>query len=151
MSQFSPQEVLTMMVDIALPRNSAGIENKAVVAQLAFRVTDSDKPEREAVAFASVLFHRPSNYTKVCWHITDSAQDLVLPAVWDVRSNHDSAWRGDGIGSVLSEICDKLKKQIAAENCEIEVCFLYDQAPKVKNLRSYRLNDQDSTFTVEYA
>jgi hypothetical protein len=67
---------------------------------------------------ANFIFHRPSNYTKVLFHVIDEtfirAHDLKN---MKLTSDHDSCWRTDGVESELRKVhwkhCDALKAKIA--------------------------------------
>ena len=130
--------VLTMSFDLALRRKSGG-----------------GKPAiRRKV---HLMFHRPNNYTKVLWNVATTGPSSYLSyKVWELKCDHDSCWRSDGVGSPFSRLTQEMMKEIVPEvgfqDVETSVNFyLMDGFPKLVKLQSYKYDREKRTFTVEYA
>jgi len=94
--KFSPEDVLLHLCIIA----DANV----------FKNDDQFKVRRQI----HLLFHRPSNYTKVFWHIVKDDHQLVekIPSnKWELESDHDSCWTSDGLQSPMNKVHDEIVNQ----------------------------------------
>ena len=60
-----------------------------------------------------LMFHRPDNYTKVLWNVSDEwnyREHTVC--VWQLKSNHDSCWRTDGIESPFFQLAQEMIEEV---------------------------------------
>jgi hypothetical protein len=58
-----------------------------------------------------LIFHRPSNYTKVFWHVVYDGfiPDYKIPEDgWVMESDHDSCWTSDGLSMPLFKVRQEL-------------------------------------------
>lgn len=62
-----------------------------------------------------LLFHRPSNYTKVFWHVVYDGfvPDYKIPEDgWVMESDHDSCWTSDGLSTPINKVWQTLKGKL---------------------------------------
>jgi hypothetical protein len=71
-----------------------------------------------------LLFHRPTNYTKVFWHvlIDDFIHLHQIPKDrWVLKSDHDSCWTSDDLETPLNEVWCKLREMFPKETPYVDL------------------------------
>jgi len=84
---------------------------------------DDEHAEDDSInhrASINLLFHRPSNYTKVFWHVQfpDGPYKMLreIPKdAWKMESDHDSCWTSDGLSSPLHRVYMELRNKFPQE------------------------------------
>ena len=144
------------------PVEEADIETRdatVLVMSLNLRV-NADPEERDNERVVHLMFHRPANYVKVLWAVVNPDEvDYVGHYddvdVWTMKSDHDSGWVNDGVElpfyilakEMLEEI-DPKAKFIARD---VSLSFgIFRMPPKLARLKSYELDRENRTFTVEF-
>lgn len=139
-------EVVTTLVEQMLPRGSG--QNK--ILQVILRVTATAVSGEERNRLAIFLFHRPGNYTKVIFKTTlDTRARPENFTDWEMVSNHDSAWRSDGVEHTLSMIESEMRRELShSKGCEVAASFAFCQ-PRVVNVQS-ALQGAGRKFLIEW-
>ena len=109
---------ITQMVELLLPRFSPEdkVFHVCVVAKFSLYGDDEDRLSTKQIHF---LFQRPSNYTKVFILVNDNKYTRLeeIPSNgWTLKSDHDSCWRSDGVGSPLFKAWCELRNQFQEED-----------------------------------
>lgn len=110
------------LVEAMLPRFSdehLGLKIN-VEARLSYfeQIPDGGGMETKHWADIHLLFHRPTNYTKVFWCVAlDSVVHYfdLLPDMWDLKSDHDSCWSSDGLDSPLNKVWWTLRERFSPD------------------------------------
>ncbi|MBP9822037.1 MAG: hypothetical protein KBC81_01155 [Candidatus Pacebacteria bacterium] len=145
------EEVASTIVEAMLPRGSG--EKKVLVMAFDVRVSRRGSSARSHQKIAHLLFHRPQNYTKVGWNITDAVNARFdhLDS-WEVMSNHDSCWRNDGISSPMLALVRQMMTEAKVKRDEADISIRFDlgQNPKVVELNHVIYDRPGRRLMVEY-
>jgi hypothetical protein len=143
MFKISAASVITELVDALLPRapeTGLGIQ---IIAELNGNPDfgEGDKSIRQHISF---VFHRPSNYTKVFFHVGDQALPFHAIPAWSLMSNHDSCWREDGVSSNLAKVYFAMAKNFSgAPIKQIDTTRLASFSPKILKVQVERTGKED--------
>lgn len=147
-------EVICTIVESMLPRFS---DDKTVLVMsfdLRVRIkNDYDNPEVRRVVH--LMFHRPGNYTKVLRNVVRGMGSIYYDYTsWQLLADHDSCWR-DSVRSSFFELAQEMKREldpdIGCPDVEITISFhILCDGPRLVKLRSYKMDQEKRTFTVEY-
>jgi hypothetical protein len=149
------QEVITTFVETMLPRFSD--EKTVFVMSFGLQVRKKDDYDSSPISRkVHLMFHRPHNYTKVLWNVSEGWDTYRNYNEWQLKCDHDSCWRGDGIGTPFFDLAQEMMKEIRPEvngcpDVEVSISFSLSANPELVKLESYSLNSDERTFTVEYA
>lgn len=165
--EISASHVIPEIVEAMLPR---GTRDKVLIMTMRARVAHrhGEHPEKAQTRTVHFLFYRPNNYTKVGLHIADSDSYPFLEKehVWNVVSDHDSCWRGDGVDRHLFrlfiDLCRQVDPSIAPVKldatlrfeafCGIEILTLEDSADAVRYVRPSVMSEpREWTIQFTYA
>jgi hypothetical protein len=83
-----------------------------------------------------ILFHRPGNYTKVLWHVSDKyvSLDQISKNEWTKESDYDSCWRSDGVESPLRKVYQKMRDKFVENDKISEYVSFGFFAPSLKKI-----------------
>lgn len=148
-------DMVIALVESMLPRFSD--DKTVLVMSFDLRVGkkgDYDGPVIRRVAH--LMFHRPHNYTKALWNVSTRYDHYRDHAVWHLRADHDSCWTTDGVSSpffrLAQEMMRELDPEIGCPDVEITIRFQIGcEGPRLVKLQSYKLDQENRTFTVEYS
>lgn len=79
-------KVVAEFVEVMLPRFSD--QNIVLTMRLEMKVYASYR--KNARKYVHLMFHRPDNYTKVLWHISQDREKETEIKVWKLEADHDS-------------------------------------------------------------
>lgn len=127
---------ITQTVESMLP---CGTDRKVALGMIVDMVwhyyPESDSDHQEEEQFRKqvlILFHRPSNYTKVLFKdVTDMRTHEFLqtkePIHMEQKSDHDSCWRSDGMRWIFKTFCEAWEyfDQFGIEGRDIDPSFHY--------------------------
>ncbi len=136
-------EVIATLVEAMLPRFSG--KGKFLYLDLVVRISENLNSDGVA-KHIHLLFHRPSNYTKVMWQVSNDPR-LRMESFkdWKVLSDHDSCWKSDGIGTPLFqlyiEMCRTTNPAAKPVNLVAEARLL--SAPKIVEVKNF-VHDRDN-------
>lgn len=146
------EHAVVAFVETLLPRGS----DLKQVLQMSFDIR-ARKPEggKEVQHCLHLLFHRPGNYTKVLWNITNNGKRIPKDfAEWKVESDHDSGWITDGLSTPLFNLgCEMVKKidqTMRPIDCEVLANFSLDGRPKLVSINSYQYDRNARKFIIEW-
>ncbi|OGD24630.1 hypothetical protein A2819_00040 [Candidatus Azambacteria bacterium RIFCSPHIGHO2_01_FULL_40_24] len=146
------EHVIETLVEAMLPRFSA--DKKVLAMSIRISATKPDDFKKEVVHKAHILFHRPGNYTKVLWNITDSQKGYKGIPVWAVKSDHDSEWRTDGLASPMFHLGCQMTKELDPKarpiDCEVVARFDLMGEPKIVTIKDYKYDRDNRTFTIQW-
>ena len=117
MFKIDVDDALVNLVELCLER---GNQDRALIVPI--KIEHDDK----LVAFVDFMFYRPTAYTKVGMTITRkwrSPLSAYNRVEWSLTSDHDSAWRSDGIRSPLHELFLELAQKLAPGVPPVNVPF----------------------------
>ena len=104
------------------------------------------------------MFHRPNNYTKVLWHISQDIKKETEIKTWEVKIDHDSEWVSSGLESPMRKLAEEISFEHGIQLyplnrfSEAQANFsLFFGSPKLVPLQSYKYDREKRTFVVEYA
>jgi len=142
--------VIENLVEILLPRFSDGANVLQLSLDVEARASDTDKKVRR---YIHLLFHRPSNYTKVLWNVTDDPRVSYQNFKgWHVESDHDSGWRTDGLSSPMrneyTNMIGELKTKLRPIDCEVSARFHMLSLPKIVKTKSYIYDRKNFKFAI---
>lgn len=145
--------VVTTLVEGMLPRGSD--DKKLLYVILEIEVKKSKSSGYGIQKFVHLLFHRPNNYTKVMWNVTDNP--LMRKGdfqEWKVTSCHDSCWKSDGVESPLTNLYFKMCDGVDPAARPIDLCataqFSVWHEPKIVEVNGYTHDRENFKFTVQW-
>jgi hypothetical protein len=145
------ESTIAAIVELALPRFSP--ENRVLAMVLDVRVRKHSDGAKTLYWNVQLMFHRPSNYTKVMWLVMKEFKPTDTIHKWSVESNHDSCWRTDGLATPLFEIVHGLVNQIdntlPHKAFDIEISFGAFGQPKLREIEGWKYDRDARTFTIE--
>ena len=136
------EPTISKIVEAMLPRGSG--KNKCLNVCVEVRFDNYDTEHFE-VCILDMLFFRNKNYTQVLSKIYMLGEEK--PDNYSQMSNHDSAWRNDGVGCSLNDTYRMAKSKFS----DSEMLSEYVNLSRI-SLEGMRATDNgDNTFTVEVA
>lgn len=153
MFKMNVSKVVAKFVEAMLPRFS---DPKTVLVMcLELRVYESFR--KNARRYVHLMFHRPDNYTKVLWHVAHDLKKETEIKIWELKIDHDSEWVSSGLESPMRKLAEEISfehgLQLYPLNrfSEAQASFsLFFGDPKLVTLKSYKYNQEERTFAVEY-
>lgn len=142
---------ITAIVEGMLPRFSP--DTRVLTMSLDVRIKKhGDDDSKEVYRNVHLMFHRPSNYTKAMWKVLDELDSCTSIKEWEVKSDHDSCWRTDGLDTPLFDLVHGLVSQIddtlPHRAFSIEISFGAFGDPKLRELE-YVYDRNKRIFTVK--
>lgn len=153
MIKMSVETVIVAFVEAMLPRFSD--DKQLLKISLDMEASAPENPDKHIRRYAHLLFHRPSNYTKVLWNVTDDPRKGYDDfETWDVKSDHDSCWRTDGLSSPMFEeymhLVKRLKTKARPIDCDVTARFRMLTEPKVITVKGYKHDRDNFKFSVQW-
>lgn len=146
------EDVVIAFVEQLLPRGS----DRQRLLQMSFEIR-AQKPEggKEIRYYLHLLFHRPNNYTKVLWNMTNEMKKTPRDFTkWQVKCDHDSGWRTDGLSSPLFnlgfEMVKKIDRNLRPCDCEVLARFTLCGEPKTVTIKDYQYDSEAGKFNIEW-
>ncbi len=143
--------VIAAFVEALLPRFSD--DKKVLAMSIKIRASKPGDYRKEVVRRVNILFHRPNNYTKVLWNtdLRDRYKDL---SVWEVKCDHDSEWRTDGLANPLFHLGFQMVRELDSKarpiDCEVIARFDLSGEPKIITIAGYKYDRNNSIFTIQW-
>lgn len=109
------ESAICTMVEAMLPRFSPEDICLAIQVDMRFYLHEEDRCASEII---TLVFQRPSNYTKV---FAAYGRGFAFEHDYDFESDHDSCWR-DGVGRILRKVEELLREELI-EGTDIEHPF----------------------------
>jgi hypothetical protein len=156
LNHMDAESTIAALVELALPRFSP--ENRVLVMSLEIDISKhSDKlsknPDQSRYRNVHLMFHRPNNYTKVMWSVTEVLESSDSIHKWEVKSNHDSCWKTDGLATPLFELVHGLVNQIdntlPHKSFDIEISFGAFGCPNLREVEGAKYDRDARTFTIK--
>lgn len=91
----------SFVVGLAEEKIKPGDRNKILLVPLRLEV-ETRQGRNRCVKYLIFLFHRPSGYMTVATHESPCVEVPQQIKLWELNADHDSTWRGDGVGQTLS-------------------------------------------------
>ena len=109
MQSHNYESFITQTVETMLPRFSS--RDICLTMKVAMEWTHYHKNAEKQTSFRKevfLIFHRPSNYTKVLYKDISDNQRFYIPSDIKMKqlSDHDSCWRSDGMRWVFESFCE---------------------------------------------
>ncbi|MDO8574755.1 MAG: hypothetical protein Q7R61_00520 [bacterium] len=144
--------VIVAFVEAMLPRFSD--DKKVLAMSIKIRANKPCDYRKEVVRPIFLLFHRPNNYTKVLWNIAEYRKSYKDLSVWEVKCDHDSAWRTDGLANPLFHLGFQMTRELDPNarpiDCEVIARFDLTGEPKIVTIKDYKYNRNNRTFTIQW-
>ncbi len=142
----SPERIVSPFVEALLPRGSG--EERGFVMSLDIWVMREDGKGDDARKLVHLLFHRPRSYTKVLWAESDGPSRPEDFSVWELKCNHDSCWRTDGISTPLNQLALKMGKQLKSRDVVRQIAIVDGQKFSREKIQ---LEERDKNhYTVKF-
>ena len=145
------ENVVAAFVEAMLPRFSD--QNKVLTMSLGLSVRRKGVYDKHGVSrTVHLMFHRPHNYTKALWNVSEDWDSYRHYLMWHLKSDHDSCWISDGFASpfykLAQELVSKIRPKTELRDADISIIFRWE--PKIVELKSWKLDKDKRIFTVEY-
>jgi hypothetical protein len=145
------EDVVAAFVESMLPRFSS--ENRVLTMSLGLSVRRKGEYDKHGVSRTiHLMFHRPHNYTKALWNVSEDWDSYRHYLTWQLKSDHDSCWRSSGFGDPFYKLAQELANKIRpkTEWHDVSASIIFRHEPKIVELKSWKFDRDKRLFTVEY-